>query len=86
MCRGTPGLLIIALPADLRASIPELRPLPGQVNPPRLRLRGELHGGCSRSERRGEEGEVELRALRVSAAPQREAADGRLEQLPPLRT
>lgn len=39
MCRGTPGLLMMALPADLRASIPEVCPLSGQVDSPDLRLR-----------------------------------------------
>lgn len=72
MCRGTPGLLIIALPADLRASIPEPCPLSGQVNPPRLRLRGESANAASKEldggsvgvkrEEDGETEEVELRA------------------------
>lgn len=52
MCRGTPGLLIIALPADLRASIPEVCPLSGQVDSPRLRLRGERERGEQRTGRR----------------------------------
>lgn len=52
MCRGTPGLLMIALPADLRASIPEVCPLSGQVDSPDLRLRGEREHGEARAGRR----------------------------------
>lgn len=43
---------MIALPADLRASIPEVCPLSGQVDSPDLRLRGERQHGEARAGQR----------------------------------
>lgn len=50
---------MIALPADLRASIPEVCPLSGQVDSPGLRLRGERERGGQRAGRRRRRGEKE---------------------------